>query len=221
MAFELAGVVELLEEIGALVDLGEAVLTDVAGGQGEEPGRADFAGAGDEDDAVAVADAEAAADAGTLDLVSVEAVLAHAFDGDAAVGGRLRGGDDEGGVSIRFTDLRLIGFAAVFCLAVYLLRVPIVRFIFRGGDVEWKDATLMTFMVPKGLVSAVLASIPIERGIPGAEVIRDFTYMVVLISVCMTAVLIPVSETKPLASLYQRLFGRPVTTVTDAEPAME
>jgi potassium/hydrogen antiporter len=125
------------------------------------------------------------------------------------------------GVSIRFTDLRLIGFAAIFCVAIYLLRVPIVRFIFRGGDVEWKDATLMTFMVPKGLVSAVLASIPIERGIPGAEVIRDFTYMVVLISVCMTAVLIPLSETKPLAALYQYLFDRPVTAVTDAEPAME
>ncbi|MBL8239952.1 MAG: cation:proton antiporter [Bryobacterales bacterium] len=125
------------------------------------------------------------------------------------------------GVSIRFTDLRLIAIAAVFTLAVFLLRIPIVRIVFPRGSVDWKDSALMTFMVPKGLVSAVLASIPVERGLPGAEVIRDFTYMVVLLSVCLTAVLIPLSHTPLLAPFYRRIFGSPVTTVTEAEPALE
>lgn len=125
------------------------------------------------------------------------------------------------GVSIRFTDLRLIGVAAVFTLAVFLLRVPTVRAVFRGSTLDWKDATLMTFMVPKGLVSAVLASIPIDRGLAGAEVIRDFTYMVVLLSVILTAVLIPLSETPVLARFYQWIFGVPVTAVTEAGPGME
>lgn len=125
------------------------------------------------------------------------------------------------GVSIRFTDLRLIAIAAVFTLAVFLLRIPIVRIVFPRGSVDWKDSALMTFMVPKGLVSAVLASIPVERGLPGAEVIRDFTYMVVLLSVCLTAVLIPLSHTPLLAPFYRRIFGSPVTTVTEDEPALE
>lgn len=125
------------------------------------------------------------------------------------------------GVSIRFTDLRLIAIAAVFTLAVFLLRIPIVRIVFPRGSVDWKDSALMTFMVPKGLVSAVLASIPVERGLPGAEVIRDFTYMVVLLSVCLTAVLIPLSHTPLLAPFYRRIFGSPVTTVTEAGPALE
>lgn len=125
------------------------------------------------------------------------------------------------GVSIRFTDLRLIAIAAVFTLAVFLLRIPIVRIVFPRGSVEWKDAALMTFMVPKGLVSAVLASIPVERGLPGAEIIRDFTYMVVLLSVCLTAVLIPLSHTPVLAPMYRRIFGPPVTPVTEAGAALE
>lgn len=124
------------------------------------------------------------------------------------------------GVSIRFTDVKLIGVAAIFCAVIYLLRAPIVRLLFRKGEVEWKDATLMTFMIPKGLVSAVLATIPVERGIAGAEPIRDFTYMVVLISVCITAVLIPLSETKPLAGFYQRIFEtRPEGDPPPSEPA--
>lgn len=125
------------------------------------------------------------------------------------------------GVSIRFTDLRLIAIAAVFTLAVFLLRIPIVRIVFPRGSVDWKDAALMTFMVPKGLVSAVLASIPVERGLPGAEIIRDFTYMVVLLSVCLTAVLIPLSHTPLLAPFYRRLLGPVVTPVTEAESVVE
>lgn len=125
------------------------------------------------------------------------------------------------GVSIRFTDLRLIAIAAVFTSAVFLLRIPIVRIVFPRGSVDWKDAALMTFMVPKGLVSAVLASIPVERGLPGAEIIRDFTYMVVLLSVCLTAVLIPLSHTPLLAPFYRRLFGPVVTPVTEAESVVE
>ena len=49
-----------------------------------------------------------------------------------------------------------------------------------------------------------------------AEVIRDFTYMVVLLSVIITAVLIPLSQTPLLARLYQRIFTPAVTPVTEA-----
>jgi NhaP-type Na+/H+ or K+/H+ antiporter len=125
------------------------------------------------------------------------------------------------GVSIRFTDMRLIGIAAIFTAAVFLLRIPIVKFTFPRGSIEWKDATLMTFMVPKGLVSAVLASIPVDRGLPGAELLRDFTYMVVLLSVCVTAVLIPLAETPLLSAFYRRIFGEPVTPVTADPVALE
>ena len=125
------------------------------------------------------------------------------------------------GVSIRFTDMRLIGIAAIFTAAVFLVRIPIVKYNFSGGSIEWKDATLMTFMVPKGLVSAVLASIPVDRGLPGAELLRDFTYMVVFLSVCTTAVLIPLAETKPLAAFYRRIFAGPVTPVTADPVALE
>lgn len=124
------------------------------------------------------------------------------------------------GVSIRFTDLRLIGYAAIFTVVIYVARLLIVRYVFPRGYLDWKDATLVTFMVPKGLVSAVLAAIPVDRGLPGSEPLRDFTYMVVLISVFLTAVLIPLSERRPLAAFYRRMFSVcPPATSTSGETA--
>lgn len=125
------------------------------------------------------------------------------------------------GVSIRFTDLRLIGIAAIFTFAVFILRVPLVRLVFPRGAIDWKDAKLMTFMVPKGLVSAVLASIPVERGLEGAAGLRDFAYMVVLISVCLTAILVPLSETTFLSRFYQRIFDVRDPELPSAAPALE
>lgn len=110
------------------------------------------------------------------------------------------------GVTIQFTDLRLVGLALVFIAAIYILRIPIVKIVFPRGSIYWQEASLMTFMIPKGLVSAVLAAIPVERGLAGAEPLRDFTYMVVLFSVVLTAVLIPIAERRPLRGFYKTLF---------------
>jgi NhaP-type Na+/H+ and K+/H+ antiporter len=64
----------------------------------------------------------------------------------------------------------------------------------------------MSVLAPKGLVSAVLASIPVAAGIQGAERARDFAYFAVIISILITAVLIPLVERKPMNTFYQRFY---------------
>ena len=81
------------------IDVDQVVDADVAGGERKESGGVDVALVGDEHDAVAVADAEAAVDGGALDLGAGHAGLAHGVQRDAAVGGRLGGLDGEGRVS--------------------------------------------------------------------------------------------------------------------------
>jgi Na+:H+ antiporter len=46
-------------------------------------------------------------------------------------------------------------------------------------------------MAPKGLGAAVLASVPLQAGIAGGVIIRDQTYFVVLISILLTATMLP------------------------------
>src|SRR5262249_41062552 len=111
------------------------------------------------------------------------------------------------GVSIQFSDRRYIWWALAFCAAIYLARLIIVRFALSPEIATWQDLSGASLMVPKGLVSAVLAGIPIAAGIPGAESVRDLTYMVVLVSITLTAVFIPLIERKPLRYLYRGLYS--------------
>jgi hypothetical protein len=62
-------------------------------------------------------------------------------------------------------------------------------------------------MVPKGLVAAVLAGIPLDRGIEGSPAIRDFAYMVILSSIAITAALVPLTHRRPLNSFYRLVFN--------------
>lgn len=111
------------------------------------------------------------------------------------------------GVSIRFTEvwLALVGLGTV--LVIYVVRLGTVRLVSGSGGIEWHEASLMSTLAPKGLVSAVLASIPVTAGIAGAERARDFTYFVVVISIVVTAVLIPLTSTRGVSGFYKRLYG--------------
>lgn len=111
------------------------------------------------------------------------------------------------GMSIRFEDLRLIGWAAAFCAVVYLARVIIVRFTLIREEVSWRDLAWTSMMVPKGLVAAVLAGIPVEQGIEGAQVVRNFTYMVVLISICLTALAVPLVDKGWIGAIFRAIFS--------------
>lgn len=121
------------------------------------------------------------------------------------------------GLSIHFEDWRPIAWAAGFCAAVYLARALIVRFALKDENVSWQDLALTSLMVPKGLVAAVLAGIPVDRGIAGAIEVRNFTYMVILISICLTAVMIPLVDRGVTGRVYRVWFGNR-QRIGDGEP---
>ncbi|HTS63613.1 MAG TPA: cation:proton antiporter [Candidatus Acidoferrales bacterium] len=112
------------------------------------------------------------------------------------------------GISIRFAEGWLALAAFVLILLVYVARIFTVKLVTRLVDIEWPEAGLMSVLAPKGLVSAVLASIPVARGIEGAERARDFAYLAVIVSILMTAILIPLVERNPVNQFYQRLYGK-------------
>jgi NhaP-type Na+/H+ or K+/H+ antiporter len=111
------------------------------------------------------------------------------------------------GMSIHFKDLNLLLWAGVFCGVVYTLRLLVVKVTFSGSEANLHERSLASVMVPKGLVSAVLAGIPVDAGIPGAEAVQEFTYMVVLWSIFATAVLIPLQDRSLLRPFYRWVLG--------------
>ncbi len=109
------------------------------------------------------------------------------------------------GASMSFRDVGYLGWALVFCAGLYATRLIIVRALIPGQGLA-QDRVAASLLVPKGLVSAVLAGIPVERGLEGAEAIRDFAYMVILASVTVTAVMLALAHRKPVKNFYGLVF---------------
>ena len=113
------------------------------------------------------------------------------------------------GISIPFRDWRLAVAAAVTVLAVYAARHLLVLVTVDRKRIEWGHAAALCALAPKGLAAAVLAGQPRLLGLSGGQVIEDFSYMVVLISIAVTALLIPAVRFERVRSLYRAMAGAP------------
>jgi NhaP-type Na+/H+ or K+/H+ antiporter len=113
------------------------------------------------------------------------------------------------GLSVRFSNRKEILLAVLAVVIIYLARPMLVRATMRAVSPSWEDSSMASVMVPKGLASAVLASVPLSRGLPGGETVQSFAYMVVLFSILATALLVPVLRHPAVASLCRLFFKSP------------
>lgn len=119
------------------------------------------------------------------------------------------------GVSIHFGSWTTVLAALLMMALVYLARLLVVRKIYRDPSVNLRDAAITVTMVPKGLAAAVLASLPLQQGVAGGEIIRDVSYMVVLVSITLTALLVITLPWPGVRRLYRTALGK---TETEAVP---
>lgn len=63
------------------------------------------------------------------------------------------------------------------------------------SQMSWQMAQSLgvAIMAPKGLAAAVLAGVPLQYGIEAGQLMQDFTFMVVFVSICLTAFLLPLT----------------------------
>ena len=116
------------------------------------------------------------------------------------------------GISIHFGAAQLALVAGAMVLLIYVMRLLLSRLTFREENYSLRDASVTSMMAPKGLAAAVLATLPLEYGVVGGEMIRDVSYMVVLISITLTALLVMVYPHPSVQKLYARALGKPRTT---------
>lgn len=99
------------------------------------------------------------------------------------------------GISIQVDNFWVLPAATVLIgLAIFLRHLFINRVL--KLDVSRKESAFITLLIPKGLAAAVLATVPVQENILGAEVIPQFVYPSVMVSVILVSVLIPVANKK-------------------------
>lgn len=118
------------------------------------------------------------------------------------------------GVSIQFTEYRILYIGLALTALIFLIRIP-AAYIGLARTTSVRDASLVAIMSPKGLAAVVLASIPLERHLPGGEALQAITYTVVFLSIVFTSVLSFLIERTRVAGIYAllfRRFGQPAPT---------
>lgn len=121
------------------------------------------------------------------------------------------------GISVRFGETIVAVVALAMVAAIFLLRLALTRVIFRAPEYGLRDTAVVSMMAPKGLAAAVLATLPLQAGIEGGELIRDLAYMVVLISIALTALLVIMLPWHSVQRLYGLVLSKPVATPSSAD----
>ncbi len=105
------------------------------------------------------------------------------------------------GISIRLDDWVSILIGLMITFILFGIRIPIVR-ASMPKDTEKNDLYYMSGMVPKGLAAAVLATIPLQKGIPFGDYIMNITFSVILFSILFTSILIPLMEKSKTVQVF-------------------
>lgn len=116
------------------------------------------------------------------------------------------------GISIHFGEAHLALAAVLMTVLVFAMRTGLTRFVYRDASYTLRDSAITSMMAPKGLAAAVLAGLPLQYGVTGGEIIRDTTYMVVLVSISLCALLVAMYPLPGMQKLYSHTLGKPVVS---------
>jgi len=111
------------------------------------------------------------------------------------------------GLSIQFDNQDIFALGLLLTLLLYVIRIPAVWLSIPRTTPVW-DASVMAVMIPKGLATAVLASMPLEQAYPGGMFIQEATYAIILFSIIINSVLIILIDKTAFSRVYRRIFSR-------------
>jgi NhaP-type Na+/H+ or K+/H+ antiporter len=100
------------------------------------------------------------------------------------------------GISLQFGSLTIYATGFLIVILIIGLRIPGVVLL-SGKSITKPERTIMSVMTPKGLVPAVLASLPLQRGLAHGEIILDLGYSIVLFSIVICSLLVIIFSLKP------------------------
>jgi NhaP-type Na+/H+ or K+/H+ antiporter len=92
------------------------------------------------------------------------------------------------GISMSLSDPYILFLSLVISVWIFLARLLIVKFTV-AKSLSPRESAVVSFMLPKGLAAAVLASMLVQSGMPNCEVLRQVAYGVILITICLTSLM--------------------------------
>jgi cell volume regulation protein A len=101
------------------------------------------------------------------------------------------------GINLQFGSVFIYGIGLLIVIIMIISR-PLSIKLFAGKNIPGNELAIMSIMTPKGLVAAVLASIPMQQGLAYGDKIMDLGYSIVLLSIVICSVLVIILSKDPL-----------------------
>jgi NhaP-type Na+/H+ or K+/H+ antiporter len=101
------------------------------------------------------------------------------------------------GISLQFGSLYIYGIGLLIVVLVILVR-PLSIKLLTGKKTPANEVAIMSIMTPKGLIAAVLATLPMQQGLAFGDTIMDLGYSIVLFSIIICSVLVIFVSKDPL-----------------------
>ena len=110
------------------------------------------------------------------------------------------------GISFPLDNLNYIFYALLISILLILFRILIVR-VSASNTLTVKDTQIMSIMIPKGLASAVLASIAVQKNIAGAESLQTIVYAIILWTILLDSIFVFLIEKTSFVNFLNSLLS--------------
>jgi NhaP-type Na+/H+ and K+/H+ antiporters len=111
------------------------------------------------------------------------------------------------GICIPFESVSSLIIASIITFLLLIMRIFITKYSSPKSANSF-DKSIISLMIPKGLASAVLASIPEQMGLEGGTQIKYIVYSTVFISILVCSIMIFIQEHSSKFARAQYLFFR-------------
>ncbi|WP_300665229.1 cation:proton antiporter [Fluviicola sp.] len=111
------------------------------------------------------------------------------------------------GISIRINRMDWLLLGALITFIVYLVRIIVVKLVI-SSETPVLDRAVMSFMIPKGLGAAVIATLPVQQGHPDGAIIQSICFAVILSSTVYCVLFFFLVKTGFSMPFYRLVYGR-------------
>ena len=110
------------------------------------------------------------------------------------------------GLLIQFSSLSVFLLALLLCGFIFVTRYVTARLILRRANYPRLDAMTIVSMGPRGLACAVLATLPLQKGIEQGELVQNLIFSIIPLSILLTSIFVSLSEKTKFRESMSRLF---------------
>ena len=112
------------------------------------------------------------------------------------------------GMQIQFSNLKVVVFSVAITVLIFVLRYFTVIFVLNRKDYNPLDAMISAAMGPRGLACAVLATLPLQKGLENGIWLQESMFSLIPMTIIVTAFLIVLCENKTIRKHVGVLFEK-------------